>query len=245
MWTKEQIEKHIETCQKLNKIKNEVFDFIRKNKDPVSEYEIQQFILSKFKEYGLKSDKDPPIVAFDENSAIPHYFPKKKSKLLRKNSIILIDIWAKLKNSNFPFADITWMAYYGKTIPKDINEIFVRVIKTRNKTINFIKIKLKKKVIPSGKDISKIAINILNKNNLSNKMNHYLGHSIGFTSPHGNKNGLNSSNKFKLIKNLGYTIEPGIYLKGKFGVRSEIDFYISEDNKVIVTTEMQKEIIKI
>jgi Xaa-Pro aminopeptidase len=44
---------------------------------------------------------------------------------------------------------------------------------------------------------------------------------------------------------VGYTIEPGIYLKNKFGVRSEIDFYINEKNRVVITTKVQREILKV
>ena len=42
-----------------------------------------------------------------------------------------------------------------------------------------------------------------------------------------------------------FSIEPGIYLPGEFGIRSEIDVYIHQDGKVISTGEVQKEIIGI
>jgi Xaa-Pro aminopeptidase len=78
MWSKKQIQQHIQASKLLIKIKDEVFALIKKS-DSISEYEVQQFIRKKYKEYGMKSDKWPPIVAFRENTANIHYFPKKRS----------------------------------------------------------------------------------------------------------------------------------------------------------------------
>ncbi len=42
-----------------------------------------------------------------------------------------------------------------------------------------------------------------------------------------------------------FSIEPGIYLPGEFGIRSEIDVYVHGYGKVISTGEIQKEVISI
>ena len=129
MWIEEQITAHKTAAGLLVKIKDLTFDYIKKN-TAISEYEVQQFILNKFREFNLVSDKDPPIVAFNENSAFPHYCPKQSSKILTEDSLILIDLWAKLKNGKNPFADITWVAYHGK-IPEKVQYVFKIVIEAR------------------------------------------------------------------------------------------------------------------
>ena len=91
MWNQTQIKIHIEAANLLDKIKDDIFEYIRLNKE-VSEKEIQEFILKKFDENNIQSDKDPPIVAFNENSSKPHYFPSDNSKTLKKESLILIDL---------------------------------------------------------------------------------------------------------------------------------------------------------
>ena len=48
-----------------------------------------------------------------------------------------------------------------------------------------------------------------------------------------------------LLTNLGYTIEPGIYIDEEIGMRSEIDFYISNSLELIVTSPMQKTFVKL
>jgi Xaa-Pro aminopeptidase len=74
------------------------------------------------------------------------------------------------------------------------------------------------------------------------KMNHYIWHCIWFYSPHWNRQNLSPTNNEPLKLNLWYTIEPWIYLKDKFWIRSEINFYIDEKLKLILTTKKQKSI---
>jgi Xaa-Pro dipeptidase len=243
MWSKEQIGYHKEAAKRLDKIKNQTFKYIKNNIN-ITEYDIQRFILKKFIEYNLKTDKDPPIVAFNENSATPEFYPSKNSKRLQKNTFILIDLWAKLKKENAPFADITWVAFYGKKIPKEIKKVFSLALKTRTETLSFIINKLEDGIMPTGKSIEQVAINLIKKAGYKNNIMHDLGHSIGIKQDHGPKpNWIYKKNKNRLHYNLAYTIEPGIYLKSKFGIRTEMDFYISNDNKLIITTNLQNKIV--
>lgn len=244
MWNQTQIKSHIEVSNLLDKIKDEVFEYIGLNKE-ASEKEIQKFILKRFNENNIESDRDPPIVAFNENSSKPHYFPLENSKVLKRESLILIDLWAKFKKSNEPFADITWMAYYGDNIPKRIQDVFNIVLKARDSALNFIKQEVKEGKMPIGKEVDKVARELIEKEGFNGKFLHGTGHSIGTTSPHGNRSNLNTKGKKPLSINLGYTIEPGIYLENEFGIRSEIDFYINEKREVIVTTPIQNKLIQI
>ena len=246
MWTKEQIIYHKKAAENLIKIKNLTFQHIKRNPN-ISEFEIQQFILKNFKDYGMVTEEDPPIVAFDEDSATPEFYPKKESKRLKPDTFILIDLWAKLDKENAPFADITWVAYYGKNIPDEIQDVFDLIVKARENTLNFISNFLKNKNYPPiGKDANNACTEIISDAGYEKNILHSTGHSLGIYKDHGpEQNCLEKTATGELSKNLGYTIEPGIYLPGKFGIRSEIDFYISEDNEVIATTEMQKEIVKL
>lgn len=243
MWTKKQIKYHKKAAKLLIKIKDLAFNQIQQNK-LISEYEVQQFIIEKYKKYNLRTDKYPPIVAFNKNSSIPQFYPRKISEKIQDNTFILIDLWAKLNIKNAPFADITWVAFYGKIIPVEIQRIFDIVIIAKNNTLSFIKSQLKNDIIPYGKDIELSGFEIIKKEGYEKNILHELGHSIGINNDHGAKpNWIYKKNKHRLLKNLAYTIEPGIYFKNKFGVRSEIDFYISENNKLVVTTDSQKEIV--
>ena len=94
---KKEIEKHKLAAGKLDRIKDEAFFLIGKNIGKISEYQVNEFILKRFKEEGLVPDKAHPsqIVAADTNTSFFHYFPPKKgSKTIQKNQLVLLDIWA-------------------------------------------------------------------------------------------------------------------------------------------------------
>lgn len=244
MWTKEQIKNHIKMAQILNEIKDLSFDYI-KNSIKLSEYDVQQFILNKFREFNIDSDNNPPIVAFNKNTSKVHYFPDMNSRCLKDGDLILIDLWGKLKHPNSPFSDISWMAYKGKTVPKDVTKVWNLVKTIRNKLISSINKDLANGVIPSGYKLNKLTRNFMINNDFDKKENFYTGHSLGTYSAHGRNANISLSNKKYLLKNQGYSIEPGIYILNKFGIRSEINFFISSENRLILTTKLQTRIIKL
>ncbi|MDD5031990.1 MAG: M24 family metallopeptidase [Patescibacteria group bacterium] len=240
-WNKTKINKHIKAAELLNKIKDEAFKYVRKNKN-ISEYDVQRFIMGKFKMNGLRTDR-APIIAFRQNTSFVHYYPSRHSKKLKLESLILIDIWARFKGKNSPFADITWMGYYGKKIPREVSGIFKIIIKARDGAIRYIEDVLRQGKIPDSYKIDKAARDIIKKSGFGDNFLHTTGHSLGFVSPHGGKR-IGPKSKGLLRENVAYTIEPGIYLKNKFGARSEIDFYINSDRKLVITTGLQKNIIR-
>lgn len=245
-----------------------------KGRRGVSEKEVQKFILKRLKKYGLKTAPQTPIVAFRENTSLVHYYPMAKNcKRLRPGSLILLDIWAALNKRGAPFADVTFMAYkktqnakiksqsHNSKIKKIVNTVFA----ARNKCLAFIKREVKKGKMPTGAEVDLVARGYINRTYKPDRTNktyksyktsktkfyktnifpHGLGHALGLNHPHGKESSLSPRGDEPLQKNLGYTIEPGIYLPGIGGARSEINFYIDGKNRVVVTTPMQNKIILI
>lgn len=248
MFSELNIKNHLAACNILDNIKDKAFEFIKNNPN-TSELEVEQFLHEEFKINNLTTctKHQDLIVAFNESSASPHYNPKEKepSKKLKEDSLILLDIWGKLKGKNSPFSDITWIAYFGKEIPEEVKEVWKIAKDARDFTIKFIEDELVEGKFPTGKEVDDISRKIFTDAGYKDNILHTTGHSIGFISPHGIQKGLSQKNQSPIIKNLAYTIEPGIYLKGKFGIRSEICFYINDNNEVVITTPIQKEIIHI
>ena len=244
-WNKQAIIDHKKATGLLGIIKDETFNYL-KNNPQVTEFKIQEFVLSRFKNYNLKTDALRPIIGFRQNTVLVHYFASpNKSKKLQPNSLILVDIWARLNKKGAPFADITWMGYSGNKIPENIEKIFSTVVRSRNKALNYIKARLKKKIIPTGEEIDVITRNYLKYHGLEKYFLHGTGHPLGLSNVHGRGAYLNLRGRSQLSRLVGYTIEPGIYLKNKFGVRSEIDFFIDENFKLNITTPIQNKIILI
>jgi Xaa-Pro aminopeptidase len=218
---------------------HESFELI-KNNHKISEYEVQQFILGKFQENNMTSDNDVPIVAFRENTSFVHYYPEESSaKKLEQNSLIMIDLWARLDLENAPYADITSVAWYGEKIPSEIQQAFDVVIKSRDSGLDYIRNNLDSQIMNS--ELAKNMEQIVLESGLQIKIPHSFGHSLGTDSPHGVHGSFWQDSKLPLQIGVGYTIEPGIYFENKFGIRSEIDFYVSQSNELIVTTDIQKE----
>lgn len=244
VWSKETIEKHCAAAKILNEIKDIAFNYISLHHE-TTEREVQDFIFKQFKEKSLETNSDKLIVAFNESSAAPHYYPDKKSRKLQPESVILIDIWGKIKEKNSPYADITWMGYYGNNIPREFLEMFKILITGRDAAISFLRAQLNRGIIPSGKDIDLSSYEPIIKNGFESNILHRTGHSLGFNHPHGHYPSVSLKNSEPLLADIIYTIEPGIYIKGKYGLRSEIDFYITKNKRLIVTTPIQREIVTI
>ncbi|MBI2888577.1 MAG: aminopeptidase P family protein [Candidatus Liptonbacteria bacterium] len=246
-WTSEELRKHATAAKRLTAIKDRAFAYLAAH-PRASEYKVEQFVQGEFKRNNLAAEKPfhTQIVGFNAHAAIPHYFPSKRgSARLTPNTLVLLDTWGRLKKPRSPYADITWIAYYGGKVPRQIQKVFGIVRKARDACLTHLRRKLTQGEMPTGAEMDGIARGIIAKAGYGKKFLHNTGHCIGFTSPHGK--GMNLSRKFRrpLERNVGYTIEPGIYLKSKFGIRSEINFYITSQNKVIVTTLPQKRIVRI
>lgn len=244
-WDHHQIRNHLKAADILNVTMTQAFNYIAKNRS-CTEWEVQQAILQAFEQNGLINLIDRPIVAFGKNTSHVHYYPDKNSSAkLGENSPILIDIWGKLPKPSAPYADITWMGYFGKVIPAHFKNVYNIVSSTRDKCVKFMQNVLSSGDMPTGKEVESFSRDNISNAGYANNIKHSLGHSIGSSHVHGKGRGLNLRNSCPLKLNLGYTIEPGIYLDGAFGVRSEIDFVMSPDMKLIISTPAQKEIVHI
>lgn len=241
MWSDEQIKLHEETAHELSQILREALYFVS-NQRNATEYEVSQFILTQFGKRNLRTDFDVPIVAFRENTSLVHYFPQKgTAKKLERDSLILIDLWAAKKEKSCPFSDITWMAHFGDKIPDKYRKTFDLVAKARDLTTEYIIDQLNNGNLPSSNKVDAVVRKFFEEKEVFDKTSHYVGHSIGTASPHGKFGHFRPNSKELLKEKLGYTIEPGLYFKNDFGIRSEIDFYISND-KMVITTPIQREI---
>lgn len=238
--TAEQIKSHQAAADLLETIINELIALIKSKKTELTEKKIQDYILNRYREENLITDVDPPIVSFRENTAAPHYYAEKNFRLLPE-SLIMLDLWAGLRGKNSPMADITWMAYFGQNPSTEILHAFNQVIKARDLAIEFIQTRLARKQLPSGKEIDDIARGYLAANGLADNFLHSTGHPLGIKNPHGAGVSLSPVGIRPLKRGIGYTIEPGVYFDD-FGIRSEIDFYVSDEMKMIITTPVQTEL---
>ena len=247
-WDEDQKRSHFEAVKRVDDAKNEAFRFISENiRDgkAITEYDVQQFLWEIFDKKNLTTDH-PAIVAVNANASNPHYSPQKnESALIREGGLVLIDLWGKLKEPRAIYGDITWMAYVGKTVPVEQQQIFDIVKGAQKRAFQFITNNYSRGETTFGWQADQAARDYISEKGYGDYYLHRTGHSIG-QEVHGNGahlDNLETRDRRKLIPETGFSIEPGIYLP-HFGVRSEIDVYIGPEGPVITSPE-QTEILKL
>ena len=248
VWTPEQLVMHKEACTKLQRIIIEAFAEIKRrmNEDvPTTEIDVQQWMMKRFSEEGL--NPEPMIVAVNANAASPHYFPYgTRNSPIKRGDLVLIDTVTKVNKPKAPAADLTWVGYVGDTVPDEYVKIWNIVREARDAAYNFVKTSFQTGKPIKGADVDDVARGVIRKAGYADQFLHRTGHSIG---EEGHGNGANIDNletrdTRTLIPGTAFSIEPGIYLEGKFGIRSEIDVYVTGDD-AIITAPHQTEIIAI
>ncbi len=246
-WSAADLVSHREAAGRLDTIVQDAFRYIGERIEARStEYDVAEFIRSRFREEGMEAP-DGPIVAVNEHGADPHFDPTPaNSHVIGLGDWVLIDLWARMDGEENMYADITWTGYVGDTVPSVHREVFEVVVGARDAAVAAIAEHFEQGRWPQGWQIDKVARDYVADAGYGEYFSHRLGHSIG-REVHGNAVNLDSwetHDTRRLMPGIATSVEPGIYLPGKFGVRSEIDVYISEDGPV-VTTAIQREPVMI
>ena len=240
VWSNNDLKSHENASSLLTQIVYEAFSYIGDNlSNKVTEFQVAEFIRSRFIEENMEIT-DGPVVATNSHSSDPHYEPdKEKSSVLQKSDWVLIALWSSLAEEGSMAADITWTGYVGNKIPTKNQNVFDIVIGARDCALDYLINAHQKGRLVKGYEIDKIAREYIFKAGYGEYFKHRLGHSIG-KEIHSNAVNLDSYETYdtrNIIPGICFSIEPGIYLP-EFGVRSEIDVFLSEDGP-IPTTEMQ------
>ena len=212
---------------------------------PVSEYSAQQFVLARFAAHGLVTD-DPPIVAVNANAARPHFEPSSAADTpIRRGDLVLLDLWAKEPGAAAIYADLTWMAYAGARAPEEYARVFAIVAEARDAAVDFIRARVGAGAPVRGEEADRAARGVIERAGFAEQFVHRTGHSIG-REVHGtgaNLDSLETHDHRTLIDRTCFSVEPGIYLPGRFGVRSELDMTIEDGRAEVSAAPPQREIV--
>ena len=251
VWTPEQLQSHIEASDKMHRIIFDAFaEIARKVRadEPITEYDIHQFVVRRWHEEGMGGVDDDPIVAVNEHTADPHYTPKREGSLpIRRGDFVLLDLASKLRKPGAVFTDQTWTGYVGETVPEEHTRIFNIVREARDAAVEFVRKNAREGKPIRGADVDDVSRGVITKAGYGDKFTHRTGHSIG-EEVHGN--GVNIDNfetrdSRRITPGVCFSIEPGIYLRGKFGVRSEIDVYVRDKDIEVTGQPIQTEVVAI
>jgi Xaa-Pro aminopeptidase len=250
VWTTDQLASHRDASEKLRRIVDEVFEHVRESvlaNRPLNEYGVQQFILSRIMHHGLITSS-APIAAINAHSADPHYGPAAEgSAEIRREDFILIDLWAKRPEPGSVYADITWTGHVGSTVPTKRHDVFTVVKAARDQAVSFVQERVAHGDFPCGWEVDDVCRRVIRNAGYGDRFVHRTSHSIG-EEVHGNGaniDNLETRDSRRLMPRTCFSIEPGIYLPGEFGIRSELDVYISDRHAIVFGQPVQSEIVPI
>jgi Xaa-Pro aminopeptidase len=250
VWSDTQLKSHIRAAKALRSIVDETFSFTAKkigDGKALNEYDVQQFMMERFEANGLHPDNDPPIAAVNGNAGNPHYGPSKEIHApVKKGDFLLIDLWAREKDADAVYADITWTGFIGETVPEKYEKIFQIVAGGRDAALHLVEESVRKKKVLYGAQVDDAARNYISERGYGEYFIHRTGHNIGW-AVHGNgahMDNFETHEERKVIPRTCFSIEPGIYMK-EFGVRSEIDVYVSDTDATVYGGPMQTTVVPI
>jgi Xaa-Pro dipeptidase len=243
-----QLESHRRAASIVRRVVDETFAEIARavsEGSPVSEYSAQQFVLSRFAANGLVTDH-PPILAVNAHAALPHFEPSSSADTpIRRGDLVLLDLWAKEPAPDAIYADLTWMAYAGDRAPEQHAQVFAVVAEARDAAVDFITERVRAGQPVRGEEADRVARGVIERAGFGGHFVHRTGHSIG-REVHGtgaNLDSLETQDHRALIEGTCFSVEPGIYLPGRFGVRSELDMTIENGRAEVSAGPPQREII--
>jgi Xaa-Pro aminopeptidase len=247
--TPAQKQSHIEASDKMHRVLLEAFAEIARNiraDKAITEYDIQQFIARRLEEEGMA--REDGIVAVNANTANPHYFPTREANLpIKRGDFVLLDYVSKLRQPGAICTDQTWTGYVGESVPEEFVRIFNIVREARDAATEFVRKNVREGKSIRGAEVDDVSRGVIKRAGYAEQFTHRTGHSIG---EEGHGNGVNIDNfetrdSRRITPGVCFSIEPGIYLEGKFGVRSEIDVYVGEKEIEVTGQPIQTEIVAI
>jgi len=245
-WNQQQLEAHLDAGRLIDQIRMRAFshvsDSVRAG-SRITEWDMQQFILARFRENSLFTDHGPDV-AVNANASNPHYDPKQDAcSEIRPGDLVLMDMWAKLNGPEGVYYDITWTGYCGSSVPSDIENVFTVVRDARDKAIRFVTDSVEHHRSLHGFEVDDAARAHIRAAGFGEYFFHRTGHSIG-AEVHGtgaNMDNLETHDDRRIIPWTCFSIEPGIYLP-EFGIRSEVNVFVG-DERARVTGEIQNSLL--
>jgi len=246
-WNATHIESHERAAEEIAAIAQRALRVAgerARTKQPIAEHELMAWILEQFRKANVSTDHGPNVSA-GANAANPHYEPSANApRLIREGDILLIDLWAR-EATNLPFADQTWMASVGQPA-SEAKDIWNAVMGARDAAIDLVRARAAAGQPVRGADVDDAARAVIDKAGYGQYFTHRTGHSIDSRDIHGSGphlDNLETREERLLVPGVGFSIEPGIYIPGKIGMRSEVNVYIVPGEAVVTPRDYQRELM--
>ena len=243
-WSVAEVEDHRQAAEVLANVARTLLKEAVHETGTLKETDLQARVIAAIERHGLVL-KEPPIVGFGPNSAKPHYEPRLGADATLKNGdVLLLDLWAGRTLSTV-FADQTWIAFAGQRIQPEVEKVWQTVSRARDAAIDTISQATREQRRIMGYEVDRAARAVVEAAGYGEAFVHRTGHSID-RDLHGSGPHLDdyeTHDDRELLPGVGFSVEPGIYLPGSFGIRSEVNVFMTPSGPQVTPRERQKELI--
>lgn len=220
-------ESEIRIIKKAVKIACKSLDELKKKLKPgLTEDDIEWELLKITRKNGAEGFSFPPIITFGKDTADIHH--QKGDRKLKKGEMILIDFGITFQGY---ITDMTRVFFQRKPTPFE-QKIYTTVLEANQAAIKAIKVGMK------FADLDKIARGVIEKAGFGKHFTHSTGHGTGIEVHEAPT--VSDKSKEVIKPGMVFTIEPGIYVPGKGGVRIEDMVYVKPNGRVEVLTNCAK-----
>ena len=176
-------------------------------KEGMTENEAAALLEYEMRRCGAQDRSFETIAAFGANTSVPHHHPGETR--LKKGMPVLLDFGCKVGGY---CSDITRTFLFGKG-DGAFAQVYEAVLAAHNEALERIRAGM------SGKQADELARSVLRGRGLDKFFTHSLGHDIGVNiheSPT-----LGPAGERQLQEGMVFSVEPGVYFEGRFGIRIE------------------------
>jgi len=240
--------------------------------EALDEHLLQQWILARFADAGLATDH-PPIVAVGANAANPHYEPVAGQALpIERGSVLLVDLWARESHdpgiryqvpgdpgrdsgsaiggsdappTPRPYADQTWMTSLGEPSPEAL-AVWSAIRDARDAAIELLRERVAAGAPVRGGEVDDAARAVIAERGYGEYFTHRTGHSIDPRDLHGSGphiDNLETREERLLLPGVAFSIEPGVYLPGRIGMRTEVNAYVGDSEVIVTPADYQRDLL--
>ncbi len=228
-------EKEIQILRKASKIIDEMFDIcLKKMKVGQKESELQTILMiyameQQMFDTGYKSTLNPLIIAGGSNGALPH--AQVSQRKFKNGDLVVTDLTLRY---NGYVSDATRTFALGK-ISTQANEAYEIIKESQKLGLKAVKLNV------ACKDVDYACRKYIEEKNYGQYFIHSTGHGIGLEVHE--LPTISQKSETKLKENMAITIEPGIYIENKFGIRIEDSLIVR--SQPIIMHKFTKDLVTI
>jgi Xaa-Pro dipeptidase len=211
--------------------------------DPITEHALAVWVRERFDRAGLITESGPSV-SWGAHAARAHYEPTAaESAPIARGEMLLLDLWAKEPGGIY--ADQTWMAAIGAPNERDAR-LWSVVRSARDAALDLIRARLSSGQPVRGAEGDAAAKRVIADAGFLDSTICRTGHSIDRYGLHGFGPPIDDTETYDdrlLIPGVGFSVEPGVYLPGVAGVRSEVNAVVGEGELIVTPREYQRELL--